>query len=399
MEELKGYKAPCHTTIKRWAEKVGYLKLHAPLPKAEKWTIIVDASIQMGDQKCLIFLGCPSDKIPIGRPLKLEDLHVLSVEILSNLNGNKMAECLIKTKEKCIRIDSICSDRGSDVLCGIKEFMKTSPDSKHISDTAHRVANFIEKRVKNDPLWTNFKKQVTQARRAMQNSTIAGAMPPGMRAKARFMNVDKLVYWAADMLLALDNPKGILDDAKEFNKHLGCLKNYREDIALWEMFISLSDKAKGLVREGGMHQNIVDSFIDEISEMNLNEEAYKFAEDIIVFFQFTADGLDPNTIYVGSSEIIESLFSKVKFMEGDQTSFGFTSLVLAAVAHVGPMDADLVAKAIETVKVDDIKAWSEEQVGVSVQSFRKRLRQNIRRLKKKLATKLTGVSEDDIVGF
>jgi hypothetical protein len=38
--------------------------------------------------------------------------------------------------------------------------------------------------------------------------------------------------------------------------------------------------------------------------------------------------------FLGSTEVLESLFGKLKFMEQEQTAFGFTSLVLAATGQV-----------------------------------------------------------------
>ncbi len=54
----------------------------------------------------------------------------------------------------------------------------------------------------------------------MQNSLIPGALPPSPRAKARYMNVDSLIKWAADMLVLLDygvsNPGLDIDDLRKY---------------------------------------------------------------------------------------------------------------------------------------------------------------------------------------
>jgi len=383
-DEIPGqwYKAPSHSTVKRWAEKLGYYKLHLPRPKEDSWTIIIDASIQMGDQKCLIILGCPSKQIPVGRPLILKDLEVLAVKITNKLDGEKILTWLREVKNKFGKIDCICSDQGSDVLYGVRRFKDENPQTIHVADTAHRVANFIKRRLIKNDRWSSFKKEITQARRTMQNTTIAGAMPPNLRPKARYMNVDSMINWADGMLYILDHPEEEPSHAKQFNKHLGWLQNYRKEIKRWTMFVSLANKAKELVRKEGMQHNIEDKFMKNIIGIPLDTEGLKFVDDIVEFFHAHSVKLDPDKIYLGSSEIIESLFGKLKFMEGDQTSFGFTSLVLAAVANVGSFDRNMVAEAIRTVRVADIKEWSEAQIGISVQSFRKSLQQSIKKIKK-----------------
>jgi len=393
LPELQNYVAPCHTTVKRWAEKVGYYKLHLPREKRDGWVLIIDASIQMGNQKCLLILGCPSDQIPIGRPLTLQDVEVLALHITSELKGVLIAKWLQELSDKIGLIDSLCSDQGSEMVLGFRIFRQNNPNTVHVLDTAHKVANFIKARLEKDERWGKFKQQITQARRTMQNSKIAGAMPPNLRCKARYMNVDKLIRWAQEKLLLLDHPEEIVDYVTEFDKHFGWLTDYREDIKRWNMFTDLACKAKATVHKIGIHSNTVERFVDEALDVDLDLQGRQFALDIVNFFLDNLEGVDAYKLYIGSSEIIESLFGKLKYMEKDQTSFGFTSLVLAAVASVGSTTSEMVKAAIREVTVADVKQWSKENIGESVQSVRKRLQSIGRRLKEKVVTKLTGTQE------
>ncbi len=392
LPELHGYKSPCFSTVKRWAEKIGYYKLTMKRPGMDRWMLIADASIQMGDQKCLVILGCPSGKFPKGRPLTLKDLEILNVKITRKLTGEKIYNWLQEVRDKFGIIDSICSDRGPDMLCGIRQFLKKNIDTKHVVDTAHRAANFIKSRLEKDTQWRDFKQLVTQSRRTMQNSSVAGAIPPNLRVKARYMNIDLLVKWGSDMLHVLDNLDQFHDKKNEFIKYLNWMKEYREDISRWNELITVTKIAKQLVSKNGVHYDTHKKFKKELKEMRLSPEGNNFAEDMLNFFVSLSLEVSLDGIYVGSSEIIESLFGKLKYMERDQTSFGFTSLVLAAVASVGPLDRETVKQAIRTVRTEDIEKWSKEQVGTSVQSARKTLLNKIRMITKKVGTKLVGWS-------
>ncbi len=79
-------------TIKRWAQQVGYYKLKLPRVTANDWMVIIDASIQMGEKKCVVVLGCGGTNLPRDRALTLEDLEILSMVIVSNLNGEVVAK-------------------------------------------------------------------------------------------------------------------------------------------------------------------------------------------------------------------------------------------------------------------------------------------------------------------
>lgn len=176
LDELKGYKAPSFTTIKRWVQKVGYHKMTPLKDIADDWMLIIDASIQMGEKKCVLILGCRKINLPMNRALRLEDLEVLAVKIVPRVDNIVINSLLNQVKLLVGKIFSICSDRGSDILLGIKNFQIANPDTINIGDTAHRVANFLRRTLEKCKEWLQFREQVTQSRRKMQNSTVSGAL-------------------------------------------------------------------------------------------------------------------------------------------------------------------------------------------------------------------------------
>ena len=386
MPELKNYLAPSCTTIKYWAAQVGYYKLKQAKTKASDWMVIIDASIQIGEKKCVLALGCraASLKKNKNRALMLEDLVVLSMRIVSTLNGEVVAEMLTEIASAVGKIIVVCSDRGSEMLRGIKIFQINSPETRQISDTAHRVSNLLEATLEKIPRWREFREHATLARRKMQHSLISGALPPSPRAKARYMNVDSIITWAAEMLILLDqgssNP-GL--DIEELRKYLGWLLSYRDDIAYWNRLISIGVAARHVVRLEGIHTNIVDSFEQAISSVRMGTRELQFADHLSVFLLSLSKGLKFGECFIGSTEILESLFGKIKYMEREQRAFGFTSLLLAALAAVGQLDEKTVAEAVEHVKRSDINEWVAKEIGQSVQSQRRQIKKIIADLARK----------------
>lgn len=339
--------------------------------------VLIDASIQMGEKKCVLILGCRSAsfrKIK-NRALTLEDLEVLSIRIVSKLNGEVVAEMLIEAASIVGKIIAVCSDRGSEMLRGIKLFQIISPETRQIGDTAHRVSNLLEATLEKSSRWKEFREQLTLSRRKMQNSLIPGALPPSPRTKARYMNVDTMIKWAADMLVLLDhkisNP-GL--DIEELRKYLGWLLSYRDDIDYWNRLISIGIAARHVVRIEGIHTNIADSFEQAISSIRMGPRELQFADHLIAFLLSQSKGVKFGECFIGSSEILESLFGKIKYMEREQRAFGFTSLILAAMAAVGPLDEKTVAEAIVNVKRSDIDQWAAKEIGQSVQSQRRQIK-------------------------
>lgn len=264
------------------------------LPKmiATDWMVIVDASIQMGEKKCLLVIGCRQSTFKMNRALVLEDLEVLSLRIVSSLNAAVVTQVLNDVASSIGEITCICSDRGSDMLRGIKDFQKHHPETRHISDMAHRIANILEPTLERSKKWKEFREQVTLARRRMQNSLIPSALPPSPRTKARYMNVDALIIWAAEMLLLIDNPSSLpKSEMEELKKYVGWLLLYREDIAYWNRIIAIGKIAREIVRTEGMHLNIVDSFERSIFPIVIGCRELHFADEIVSFLLEQTKGL------------------------------------------------------------------------------------------------------------
>jgi len=59
----------------------------------------------------------------------------------------------------------------------------------------------------------------------------------------------------------------------------------------------------------------------------------------------------------------------------------------------------MIGHAISTVKLKDIQDWSDLEIGLSVQSERKKIRRCVANIKDILDTKPSGVLEKKIMGF
>jgi hypothetical protein len=389
--ELNDYLAPSCTTVKYWAAQVGYLKLKYPKTIANDWMIIIDASIQMGEKKCVLILGARATNLRKikNRALTLEDLEVLSMRIVSTLNNQVILEMLTEASVTVGKIIAICSDRGSEILCGVKRFQQISPETRHIGDTAHKVSNQLESTLENSPRWKKFRELVTLARRKMQNSLIPGALPPSPRAKARYMNVDTLIRWAADMLVILD--KGVSNPGLniiELRKYLEWLCTFRDDIDYWNHLIAIGQAARHVVRIEGIHTDIVDSFEQAISSVKMGPRELQFADQLSDYLLSQSKGVKLGERFIGSSEILESLFGKIKYMEREQRAYGFTSLLLSAMAAVGPLNEKIVAEAMKSVKRSDIDEWAAKEIGQSVQSQRRQIKRIVADSNSKLSETL-----------
>ena len=120
MFELK--RKPSINTGKMWMLKVGYYKLMEKKEEANDWIWIIDHSIQLGKEKCLIILAIREQELPKTRALKYEDVEIIELEPVEKSTGEIVYQQLEKAKEKTGIPRAIVSDMGSDIKSPREEF-------------------------------------------------------------------------------------------------------------------------------------------------------------------------------------------------------------------------------------------------------------------------------------
>jgi hypothetical protein len=97
-------------------------------------------------------------------------------------------------------------------------------------------------------------------------------------------------------------------------------------------------------------------------------------QELLTFIEEESAKAKPDERLLGSSEVIESLFGKLKYLEKDQSKSGFTVLLLALAASLSSTTVDVVQKARESVPTKKVFQWFNDNIGQSVQSKRKEVK-------------------------
>src|SRR3954466_5446456 len=71
--------------------------------------------------------------------------------------------------------------------------------------------------------------------------------------------------------------------------------------------------------------------------------------------------------YLGSSDVLESLFGKYKDLAAQAPCREITANVLTIPLLVTSLTADLLRQALETVRAQDVEEWLDEHLGPSPQ--------------------------------
>jgi hypothetical protein len=397
---VKNQPIPSHKTIGRWLTRVGLYKLNCSKEKANDWALIVDNSVQTGTQKCLVV------KFQ-GKALLFEDMEVLVMEFHDRSDEKIVCRALEKAQEKVGAVVMACADDGPDLRKGVSLFCKKHHAGR-VFDIVHKIGTFLKKVLEKDPEWKAFASAAAEAKKKMQQTQAAHLVPPNQRTKSRFLNIEILVHWGVDITIALEDPKH--PDHQLLEQYCGWIRQHAGIITRLKQLDLISQTVRHHIRKG-----ISAATGDEVETMlesfDLGIDACQYAGMLIDFLHEQSKIVPVGQVWIGSSEIIESLFGKLKCLEHDQSKGGFTSLVLGAAACVGKVDIDVVKAAMQQVKTADVAAWTGGQMGTTLLSKRRRAlgswrskKRKKERLKKKkpaknMGHKSTGDHLRQAVGF
>jgi hypothetical protein len=102
------------------------------------------------------------------------------------------------------------------------------------------------------------------------------------------------------------------------------------------------------------------------------EQTKKVASELVSFVLHESFKAKSGERLLGSSEVIESIFGKLKHLEQNQAKSGFTGLILAIGAMVSKTTTEVIRKAMETVPTKHVLEWCRKMLGQSVQTKRKK---------------------------
>jgi hypothetical protein len=349
-----------------WLMRLGYYKLNRAKIKSDDWIWIIDHSVQIGAEKCLVILGIRLSDLPIGRSLTYEDVEPIELVPVTKSNGEIVYEQLNSAAEKTGVPTVIVADKGSDIKSGIDRFCADNQDTRYIYDIKHALANLLKKTLENCNVWKMFISLCRFTKNCLQQTELAYLSPPNQKSKSRYMNIETLVNWGSNIIILLENK----NTSEKICEKLGWVNTYRFAITRWSHMICSVSCTENFIRNNGVHTNAHLDLTKALEELNLPDHADTFNQKIIMLVEKESSYAKPQERLLGSSEIIESLFGKQKNIEKQHAKNGFTGLLLSLAACVSKTTTDVIKNAMESVKTKSVIEWYKTNIGKSVQAKR-----------------------------
>ena len=355
-----------------WLLRLGLYKLTRPKVKANDWVWIVDHTIQIGQEKTLVILGIRLSALPCpARCLSHEDVEPIMLVPVKKSNGDIVYQQLQDAAEKTGVPREIISDKGSDLNAGISKYCSEHVETCTIYDIKHQSAVLLKKELKDDHDWNEFIRLCGETKKAIQQTELAYLCPPNQKTKSRYMNVDILVNWGRKMLTFYDSANGEdCNKNKRLYEELGWITEFRKELDEWEEILKVAIVIESGVRQEGIYRGCYEKLKAELESKSLGERGKKFSKVFLELVQKEECKAKPGERLLGSSEVIESVFGKLKRVERDQSKDGFTGLLLSVAAMVSTTTTEVVQKAMETVQTKRVYDWHKDNIGESVQAKR-----------------------------
>ncbi len=367
-----GYVAPSWWAGRLWLLRLGYYKLMQPQARAEDWVWIVDHTLQLGVEKCLVILGIRLCDLPVGRSVGHADVEPLALYPVKHSNGEVVFEQLEQSVSKTGVPREIVGDHGPDLKSGIEKFCEAHPETVYVYDIKHQSASLLKRLLQADKDWEAFTGSAARAKSQLQQTALAFLAPPNQRSKARYMNLDTLIRWGENVLEILDSPESVEPNAQgRLAEKLGWVKGFRDQLQEWNALLALTTTAERVVRTQGIYRGCERVLEEQLLPVVDTPRTKHVREQLVKFVAGEALKARAGERLLGSSEVIESIFGKLKRIERDQARSGFTALVLSIPAMVSTTTQEVIHKALQTVSTKKVAEWSKRFLGKSIQAQRK----------------------------
>lgn len=346
-------KTPSHVTIISWVKKMGIYKLTQLKEKSDDWILMIDESIEFGHDKLLLILGIRESDINFGQALSYHDMTCLKLKASSSWKGEDIKKVLDELTLELGTIKYVVADMGNSIkkalrLCSIN----------HVEDINHKISWFIKELYKDDEHFKSYSKELAYLRGSLGLSNMSHILPPAQRVNSRYMNLKPIFEWGMAILLMLEAETS---DPSEKEKML-FIKEYEALIRQTHQLIGIANRSQEILKNNGLSEKTKEDCLklfDHVKDLR----TLKFRDMLNEFLTKTGKALEGTTKILCSSDILESSFGKYKNYISDNISVGITDLSLSIPAFGSRLEQEEIKKAMEQVKVADIKEWSAKNIG------------------------------------
>lgn len=365
---------PCANSGRLWLMRLGLYELSRDKAKADDWVWIMDHTVQLGPWKCLVIVGVRlSTWNPERGSLQHEDLTLFNLTPMEQSTGEGVAEQLQETIQQTEIVPvAVLSDEGAELKKAMELLPQGCPEAgnvRHLHDIKHKVATLLKQELHDDETWQSFVTKTNRTKLQVTLTSLAFLVPPSLKNKARYMNLDTLVNWGNRALAFLDDPRdfpGHPIDRDKLEQKLGWLREYREPLSRWAELLEVGEAAVAYVRAHGYHRDALQGLKQTLTPLARAPASLRLKTGLLTFVAGQSQNVPQGQHLPGSSEVLESLLGKYKRIQGAHSKGGMTGALLNIGATLLEKTPAVIQKALATIHVHHVTQWLRDKLGLTI---------------------------------
>jgi hypothetical protein len=366
---------PDWTASRMWLMRLGLGRMRLPVVKASDWVWLLDHSVQLGRERCLVVLGGRLSEMPRCGPLQREDLRLLHLAVMRDPDMASNHQELLSVLRLTGPPRAILSDHGADLRGGLR-LLRQGADlsgTLDVYDVKHRCALALQHRLEDDGRWAEFLSLIGKTRNALKQTEWAFLLPPVQRSKSRYLNLGEMLRWATRTRWLIEHkPKALLEhgDPDRLQEKMGWLLGFEEEFGLWGCWYKVAARTEQAVRNLGLYRGAEADLKARLGPLSKDRRSEAMAAELTSFVREQSAALKSDERVPGSTQVLESCLGTLKALEKDQSKSGFTGLVLGLGALLGRVTKEVVRSCLARTPLKAVRRWCAENIGRSLQSKR-----------------------------
>jgi hypothetical protein len=263
----------------------------------------------------------------------------------------------------------------ADMGNSIKKALRLSSIT-HVEDINHKISWFIKELYKEDKEFESYAKKLAHLRGSMSLSNMSHILPPAQRVNSRYMNLKPIFNWGMSILKMLDSETS---NAAEKEKML-FVREYEHLIKQANQLIEIANEIQEILKKNGLLEKTKEDCMKLFDNVT-DSRTLEFKDNINEFLTNTGNSVEGSDKILCSSDILESSFGKYKNYISDNISVGITDLSLSIPAFNSKLEQNEITKAMEKIRIKQIKEWSSVNIG-DTQTKKRRVSLKMERRKK-----------------
>ena len=184
--------------------------------------------------------------------------------------------------------------------------------------------------------------------------------PPKPKEKSRWLNLEEFVKWAENALLQAEE---IMNEeaTNKYKNKVSWVKDFAEDMKEWRSMLNIINLLMKEIKQNGLSNHTLSIVSEKMAKIELTSQNLKKMKNDILNY-IIEQSKDLNGIYLGTSDIIESMFGRYKNFSAKTPMKEVGKAVLTMPIFTSDINHAEVEEAMETITEQKVKDWLKKNM-------------------------------------